>query len=136
MHRKSLAVAFALFVGATAQVAAQQAAPRCPDLDTLHPESVTAGESVKISVIVDGGDRAVEPTYNWTVSDGTIESGQGTVSITIDTREAVSGSITATVEVGGFAPECSTTDSVTVTLLPKEEGDPTPEPEPTKPPAP
>jgi hypothetical protein len=34
---------------------------------------------------VTGGDENVTPTYNWTVSDGTIDSGQGTSTITIDT---------------------------------------------------
>ena len=41
-------------------------------------------------------------TYNWTVSAGTIESGQGTPSITVATTGEMAGSnVTATVNIGG-----------------------------------
>jgi hypothetical protein len=133
MHKKSLAIAFALFVGSTAYVSAQQPAPKCPSLDIAGPTDVIAGEPGKVSIIIDGGDPSVEATYNWTVSAGTIESGQGTTTITIDTKDAGVENITATVDVGGFDRECSTSESWTFTLLPKEEGEP--EPEPTKPPS-
>ena len=47
-------------------------------------------------------------TYNWTVSAGTIESGQGTPSITVRTSAAEAGStITATVNLGGTDPACN-----------------------------
>ena len=53
---------------------------------------------------------APDATFNWTVSDGTIESGQGTASITVRTTTAMGGgNVTATVTVGGpsFLPSCS-----------------------------
>jgi hypothetical protein len=48
-------------------------------------------------------------TYNWTVSAGTIVSGQGTPSITVATTREMGGSnITATVNLSGFAdPTCN-----------------------------
>ena len=49
----------------------------------------------------------VDVTYNWSVSAGTIESGQGTASITVRTTPEMAGSnVTATVELGGNAPNC------------------------------
>ncbi len=49
-----------------------------------------------------------EGSYTWTVSAGTIESGQGTSSIVVRTTEDMAGSnVTATVEVGGTDPACN-----------------------------
>ena len=51
-------------------------------------------------------------TYNWTVTGGTIESGQGTPSITVRTsREDAGNTITATVQLGGLDPNCNCTTS-------------------------
>src|SRR5690606_29104199 len=48
------------------------------------------------------------PTYNWTVSAGSIESGQGTSSIVVrTTREMAGTSVTATVDIGGAPTDCS-----------------------------
>ena len=62
--------------------------------------------------MVPGGDPSVTPTYNWVVSAGVIESGQGTAKITINPEGA--SYTTATVEVGGFDRACETVDSFTV----------------------
>ena len=46
-------------------------------------------------------------TYSWTVSAGTIESGQGTPVISVRTTREMGGSnVTATVEIGGTDPTC------------------------------
>lgn len=58
----------------------------------------------------------VTPTYNWTVSAGTIQSGQGTSTITVDTTGTGGQTITATVDVGGFPRECSTSNSCTTSV--------------------
>jgi hypothetical protein len=49
-----------------------------------------------------GGD----VTYNWAVSAGTISSGQGTSSITVDTTGLAGQNVTATVDLGGLDPNC------------------------------
>jgi hypothetical protein len=59
------------------------------------------------------GIPVVSETYNWTVSAGTITSGQGTRSITISTAGVAGGTITATVDVGGVDPSCNHTASCT-----------------------
>ncbi|NOT46992.1 MAG: hypothetical protein HOP17_04490 [Acidobacteria bacterium] len=52
------------------------------------------------------GGSASNLTYNWTVTAGTITSGQGTPSITVaTTREMANSSVTATVDVGGQCAE-------------------------------
>jgi len=55
-------------------------------------------------------------TYNWSVSAGTISSGQGTSSITVNTDTLGGQSVTATVELSGLDPSCSRTASCTTSV--------------------
>jgi hypothetical protein len=87
----------------------------CPsDVDLGSPITFTASVS---------GDASI--TYNWSVSAGTISSGQGTSSITVDTAGLGGQTVTATVELGGLDPSCSRTASCTTGIKPAN-------PEPTK----
>src|SRR5207253_7135758 len=47
-------------------------------------------------------------TYNWTLSSGTITSGQGTPTIIVDTT-GLDDNVTATIEIGGLPSECDRT---------------------------
>jgi len=81
--------------------------PPCPTITVDCPTSaVTPGTAATVTVNLSGGAAGVTPTYNWSVSDGTIASGQGTPSISIDTTGQDGKNITATVEIGGLPPEC------------------------------
>jgi hypothetical protein len=56
---------------------------------------------------VSGGSQD-QVTYNWSVSEGSITSGQGTPSITVQApSNEAGGNITATVELGGLDPNCN-----------------------------
>jgi hypothetical protein len=90
-------------------------APPCPTVTVSCPDTGRAGTPVTFTANVSGGDTNVTPTFNWTVSAGTISSGQGTSSITVDTT-GVTGTITATVDVGGYDRSCSTSNSCTVSF--------------------
>ncbi|MDT4896333.1 MAG: hypothetical protein QOH25_1410 [Acidobacteriota bacterium] len=86
--------------------------PPCPTLSISCPtDQVLAGTPATVSANVSGGDPNASVTYNWTVSSGTISSGQGTPSITIDTTGLAGQNVTATVELGGLPPECDRTES-------------------------
>ena len=89
--------------------------PPCPTVTVSCPDTGVAGTPVTFTANVSGGDPNVTPTFNWTVSAGTISSGQGTSSITVDTT-GVTGTITATVDVGGYDRSCSTSNSCTVSF--------------------
>lgn len=84
----------------------------CPTLSVTGPAGITSpGDAMSFTANVSGGP---DVTYNWTVSGGSIESGQGTPSISVRTSNADAGStITATVTIGGLDPncECQTTAS-------------------------
>lgn len=80
----------------------------CPKIDLKVPtQPVREGMPAKVSVALAGGDKKVAPIFDWSVSAGTINSGQGTPAIEIDTTGAgADRAIYATVLLGGLAPEC------------------------------
>jgi hypothetical protein len=91
--------------------------PACPTVSVNCPDTAKPGESVTFTANVSGGDPNVTPTFNWTVSAGTISSGQGTSSITVDTTGLPNNSsVTATVDVGGYDRSCSASSSCTTNL--------------------
>jgi hypothetical protein len=116
---------FILSASAIFHVSAQsrpQPQAKCPTVRVSCPDSVFVKEELSFVANVTGGDPNVTPTYNWTVSNGSISSGQGTATIQLDLSE-VSGdsTVTATVDVGGFARECSTSNSCTTSVMKKAE---------------
>jgi len=92
----------------------------CGTLSMSAPSGITAtGDTMTFTANVVGGPSV---TYNWSVSAGTIESGQGTSSIVVRTPSEGSGNVTATVELGGTDPKCNcqTTASETAQYAPKD----------------
>lgn len=98
---------------------AADAQDKCPTLRTSCPDSVKVGDPATFTANITGGDKDVTPTFNWTISAGTIDSGQGTSTITVDTKEAGGMTITATVDIGGYDRSCSVTSSCTLSVLKK-----------------
>jgi len=96
---------------------------QCATVSLSGPAGITApGETMTFTASVTPG--TYDPTYNWTVSAGTIESGQGTPSIVVrTTREMAGSSVTATIDVGGAPAECScpVTASETAGVAPNPE---------------
>jgi hypothetical protein len=85
----------------------QDARSNCPTLKMDCSSQVSVKNTLSFTAAVQGGDATVSPTYNWTVSAGTIESGQGTRTIQVSTAGIDPRStVTATVEVGGFDRSC------------------------------
>lgn len=112
----------------TSFVSAQQKQPPkpdCPVTKVTCPDTVYINDKLEMTANVNGGDSNVTPTYNWSVSAGTIESGQGTSTIEISTKElSDSESVTATVELGGFSRECGygqTAASCTTSVMKRAE---------------
>lgn len=126
VHRLTV-VAFEAKHGRTAASAPYMAAlvvpqcapprPACPTFDVSGPDTVNSGEPVTFTANVSGGDPNVTPTFNWTVSAGTITSGQGTTSITVDTSNTGGQTVTATADCGGYDRFCATSDSCTTSLV-------------------
>ena len=85
--------------------------PPCPTVAVTCADAVDQGQPITFTAGVTGGPSSVTATYNWSVSAGTISSGQGTSSITVDTAGIGGQTVTATVEVGGYDPACGKTAS-------------------------
>ena len=93
--------------------------PPCPSVSVSCPSDVEAGQPITFTASVTGGDTGATWTYNWSVSAGTISSGQGTSTITVDTAGIGGQSVTATVSIGGADPSCTgTTASCTTGVRP------------------
>jgi len=92
--------------------------PPCPTINVSCPSDlVRHGTPVTFTANVSGGDPNAVVTFKWTLSSGTITSGQSTSSITVDTTGLPnSSSVTATVDVGGYDRNCSTTASCTTAV--------------------
>ena len=100
--------------------------PPCPQVSVSCPSDVGPGEPITYTASVSGGESGATFTYNWSVSAGTISSGQGTSTITVDTAGLGGQSVTATVSIGGADPSCTgTTASCTTNIR-------TPPPNPSK----
>ena len=83
---------------------------------------VEAGTPMKFVATVSGKTEGLTLGYQWKVSAGTIISGQGTCSITVDTTGLAGGTnITAEVTVKGFPECCPNTASETGSVAPKPE---------------
>jgi hypothetical protein len=90
--------------------------PPCPTVSVSCPSTADPGTPVTFTASV-ANESGLSLTYNWSVSAGTISSGQGTSSITVDTTGLGGQTVTASVSLGGADPSCSgTTNSCSTTI--------------------
>jgi hypothetical protein len=92
--------------------------PVCPNVSIYCPDVVQTGAPVTFTASVSGGTPGVAPIYNWKVSAGTILSGQGSPTITVDTAGLAGQPIVATVEVAGYNLDCRATCQAAVPAPP------------------
>jgi len=87
--------------------------PPCPTVNVSCPDTAIEGAPITFTANFSGTESV---TYNWSVSAGTISSGQGTSSITVDTTGVAGQTVTATVEIGGLRPSCTRTASCSTSV--------------------
>lgn len=87
----------------------------CPAIQVKAPDSVSQGTKAKIAATLVGGSST--PTYKWSVSAGSVASGQGTNMITVDTTGLSGSSVTATLQIGGVPTQCATTTASAILLV-------------------
>src|SRR6185369_7907152 len=92
----------------------------CPNVVVSAPEEVAAGDPVVFAAAVSVGSPPPELTFHWTVSNGTITSGQGTALISVNSKSLEGKTIDATVEVGGIDPTCNRTASVSTRIIKRQ----------------
>jgi hypothetical protein len=90
----------------------------CGTVTASGGDSAEDGTPITFHANYTQGTPVVSPTYNWSVSAGTITGGQGTDTITVDTKGTGGQTITASVEVGGLDPSCGRTGSASTAIKP------------------
>lgn len=90
----------------------------CGKLSASGADGAEEGSPITFQAKYEQGTPTVSPTYNWSVSAGTITGGQGTDTITVDTKGTGGQTITATVEAGGLDPSCGRTASASTGIKP------------------
>src|ERR1044072_1313689 len=118
MKMKRLVLAITLASLAALHTGGAPAPPprECPIVVVLCPDTLRAGEPVTFTASIDNAPADAKLTYNWVVSMGTINSGQGTSSVTVDMTGLYNGAATATVEVSGLPESCPKTASCSTAL--------------------
>lgn len=89
----------------------------CPTIVSACPDAVDQGQLLVFTAVGRQGVQAVTK-LKWIVSAGTIASGQGTNTITVNTDNLGGQNVTATFEVEGIAPACPRTASCTTAIRP------------------
>lgn len=89
----------------------------CPQITISCPGSVNEGENITFVANVSQGDPNVRPTYNWSVSAGTITEGQGTDRIVVSTTGLGNQNVTASLTVEGYGANCPQPSPCTTSVL-------------------
>jgi hypothetical protein len=91
----------------------------CPTITIdCWTDLIESNQPFKVSVTVTGADQKLSLSYKWSTSAGTIISGQGTPTITIQNPKPHCQTTTATVEVGGLDASCQNSASCSVNVDP------------------
>ncbi len=95
------------------------ATDECPRITVTCPTApVQQGEALTFTASISGGLPNAQYTFNWTVTAGTISSGHGTPTITLDTTGLGGQNIKVTVEVGGVPQQCAKLESCGASVSP------------------
>ncbi|MBX3566009.1 MAG: hypothetical protein KF730_15695 [Sphingomonas sp.] len=92
---------------------------QCPHV--VVSSGAQPGGRITYTGMVDGGDPDASATFNWTISAGTIVSGQGTPAIEVEAEP--NEFVTATLDVGGYDRSCATSQSATEEAQPADTSD-------------
>lgn len=94
----------------------------CPSIVLNGPASYTVEEGDSLIFKVSPLGKAYDDlgvTYNWAITSGFIEKGQGTSRININTEGLKGQMLTVTVELGGIDRACPSTSSSSVDVIEK-----------------
>lgn len=109
---KQVFFALILVFGFGFSVFAQNQNSLCAKIEVTGGGVVQAGEPLTFTANVTGKTKTLLLEYEWTISNGTISSGQGTPSITVDTTGLSDTNITAEVKIKGLYDNCPNTASM------------------------
>src|SRR5215813_14258675 len=90
--------------------------PVCPNIEIVCPTNIVPDQPLTFSSRVVGGISAGTPSFNWTISEGTIIEGQGTDTIKVETTGLAGQTIKASLSMGGYTPDCAASCAIAIPL--------------------
>lgn len=97
-----------------------QVSTDCPTVLITSAAEVNGPDPAEFQASIKGGSAEVDAAYNWSVSAGTIMSGQGTSQMMVDTNGLAAGEvITASLQVLGYPGSCDTSASASTKVVKK-----------------
>jgi len=88
----------------------------CPVIEVIGGGVVRPGEPISFTANVRDKIKNSNFEYDWSVTQGTILSGQGTASITVETTGLLDISLTATAKIKGLPENCTNVFSESVSV--------------------
>lgn len=76
--------------------------PACPSIEIVCPTNIGIDQPLTFTSRASGGTPSIAPVYNWTVSAGTIVSGQGTNTIKVDASGLAGQTVRASLSMPGY----------------------------------
>lgn len=119
MVRSIQIVAVVLLLAMASLVRAQSPLTTCATIDIDGPSEVEPGAELVLKARITGPIHTTKPEFKWTVSTGTIMSGQGTEEVTVDTVGLGGQELTATAELTGAPRGCKALVSRTTQIKPQ-----------------
>ena len=105
-----------IFVLLTLATVVRAQTPACGVVGVDGPTKVQPGEIAVFNARLTGVPQVANLTIKWHVSAGTITSGQGTDTISVDTVNLAGQNVTATAEVSGVPVGCNASLSKTIEI--------------------
>jgi hypothetical protein len=99
-------------------------AQQCPSIKVTCTSEVRAGVPVVVSAYLGGVDNKTPLIFDWSLSAGTIISGQGTSSVSVNTTALDGQVLVVTARVKGLATVCPATASCSVRISQAQIRDP------------
>lgn len=90
-----------------------QSPQKCGIVDIDGPPELDPGSALVLKTRITGTIHTTKPEFKWTVSAGTITTGQGTDEITVETAGLGGQDVIATVELLGAPADCKASASKT-----------------------
>jgi len=115
MHKSIQILSVFLFL-TLASVVSAQTPLTCGIVDIDGPSEVESGTPLVFKAKVIGISHTTKPEFKWTVSAGTITTGQGTEEISVASVLLGGQEVTATVELSGAPPGCKRSASRTTSI--------------------
>ena len=118
MVRSVQIFSFVFLLAMASVVRAQSPLTPCVTVEVDGLAEVEPDTALVFDARITGPIPTTKPEFKWTVSAGTIKSGQGTEVITVDTAGLGGQEVTATAELIGATPDCKASASRTTRIKP------------------